>query len=75
MIGNVFSHMYFGLNGLIRAIGNPKTAMGLTLFTVFINAALDPVFIFTFGLGVKGAAIATVISQLLALCYTFRYFI
>ena len=74
MLGNVFSHMYFGLNGLIRAIGNPKTAMGLTLFTVFINAVLDPVFIFTLGLGVKGAAIATVISQVLALCYTLRYF-
>ena len=74
MIGNVISHMYFGLNGLIRATGNPKTAMGLTLFTVLFNAVLDPLFIFALGLGVKGAAMATVISQLLALCFTFRYF-
>lgn len=74
MIGNVISHMYFGLNGLIRATGNPKTAMGLTLFTVLFNAVLDPLFIFALGLGVKGAAMATVISQLVALCFTFRYF-
>lgn len=74
MLGNVVSHMYFGLNSLIRATGNPKTAMGLTLFTVGINAALDPVFIFAFGLGVQGAAVATVLSQMLALCYTLWYF-
>ena len=37
MIGNVISHLYFGLNSLIRATGSPKTAMGLTLFTVLFK--------------------------------------
>ena len=74
MAGNVISHMYFGLNGLIRAGGSPKTAMGLTLFTVTLNTILDPLFIFTFKMGVQGAALVTVLSQLIALCYTFWYF-
>lgn len=75
LIGNVISHMYFGLNGLIRASGNPKTAMGLTLFTVISNAILDPILIFGFGMGIKGAAVATVICQLMALVYTFIFFL
>ena len=74
MAGNVVSHMYFGLNSLIRATGNPKRAMALTLFTVGLNAALDPVFIFALGMGVQGAAVATVLCQFLALCYSLWYF-
>lgn len=73
LLGNVFTHLYFGFNGLIRASGNPKTAMGLTLFTVISNAILDPVFIFVLGLGIKGAAIATVLCQCMALVYTLRF--
>lgn len=75
LIGNVITQMYFGLNGLIRASGNPKTAMGLTLFTVISNAILDPILIFGFGMGIKGAAVATVICQLMALIYTFVFFL
>ena len=67
-IGNAVTHLYFGLN-------NPKTAMGLTLFTVTSNAILDPVFIFVFKLGIQGAAIATVLCQLMALCYTMWFFL
>ena len=74
LAGNVVTHLYFGLNGIIRASGNPRTAMGLTLFTVISNAALDPLFIFGFGLGIKGAAIATVICQIIALCYVLKFF-
>jgi len=75
LLGNVITHLYFGLNGVIRASGNPKTAMGLTIFTVTANAILDPVFIYVFDLGVKGAAIATVICQALALAYTIIFFL
>lgn len=75
LIGNVISHMYFGLNGLIRASGNPKTAMGLTLFTVISNAILDPFLIFGCGMGIKGAAVATVVCQFMALVYTFVFFL
>lgn len=71
--GNVFSHLYFGFNGIIRASGGPKIAMGLTLFTVISNAILDPVFIFVLKMGIQGAAIATILCQCLALVYSFRY--
>lgn len=74
MLGNVISHMYFGLNSIIRVSGNPKTAMGLTLFTVIANAILDPIFIFALGMGVRGAAVATVLCQMMALSYILWYF-
>ena len=74
LIGNVITHLYFGLNSLIRSTGNPKLAMGLTLFTVISNTILDPIFIFVLGMGIRGAAIATVLCQALALVYSFRYF-
>lgn len=67
MYGNVITHLYFGLNAQMRSSGNPRFAMGLTIFTVIFNTILDPIFIFTFGLGVRGAAIATVIAQTVAL--------
>jgi putative MATE family efflux protein len=74
-IGNAVTHLYFGLNSVIRSSGNPKTAMGLTLFTVTSNAILDPLFIFVFKLGIQGAAIATVLCQFMALCYTMWFFL
>ncbi len=74
LIGNVVTHLYFGFNGLIRSSGHPKTAMGLTLFTVISNAILDPILIFGFELGIRGAAIATVVCQVAALAYTLVFF-
>ncbi|MBR4133233.1 MAG: MATE family efflux transporter [Bacteroidales bacterium] len=73
LIGNVITHLYFGFNGIIRASGNPKLAMGLTLFTVTSNAILDPIFIFGLDMGIQGAALATVLCQTMALTYSFRY--
>ena len=75
LIGNVITHLYFGLNGAIRASGKPKVAMGLTLFTVISNAILDPIFIFGLGMGIKGAALATILCQMMALTYSFRFFL
>ena len=66
LLGNAFTHLYHGFNGLIRSSGHPRTAMALTLFTVISNAILDPIFIFGLHLGIRGAALATV--------YTFRFF-
>ncbi|MBQ9310345.1 MAG: MATE family efflux transporter [Bacteroidales bacterium] len=74
LAGFIITHLYFGLNSMIRATGNPKLAMGLTLFTVISNAILDPLFIFGLGLGVKGAAIATVLCQTISLVYSIVYF-
>lgn len=74
-LGNVVTHLYFGLNSVVRSSGNPKLAMGLTLFTVISNALLDPLFIFVFGMGIQGAALATVLCQLMSLGYTLWYFL
>lgn len=74
LLGNVITHLYFGLNNMIRASGNPKLAMGLTVFTVVSNTIMDPIFIFVLDMGIKGAAIATVLCQLMALIYTAKYF-
>ena len=74
-IGNAVTHLYFGLNAIVRSSGNPKLAMGLTLFTVISNAILDPIFIFVLGLGIRGAALATVLCQTMSLCYTLWYFL
>ena len=60
-LGNIVTHLYFGLNAIVRSSGNPRLAMGLTLFTVGANAVLDPIFIFVFKMGIQGAAIATVL--------------
>ena len=73
LLGNVITHLYFGFNGIIRAAGNPKLAMNLTLFTVASNAILDPIFIFVLDMGIQGAALATVICQTMALSYSMRY--
>ncbi len=73
LLGNVITHLYFGFNGIIRSAGNPKLAMGLTLFTVASNAILDPIFIFGLDMGIQGAALATVLCQTMALSYSFRY--
>ena len=74
-LGNAVTHLYFGLNSVIRSSGNPKLAMGLTLFTVTSNAILDPLLIFTFHMGIQGAALATVLCQMMALGYTLWYFL
>lgn len=74
LLGNAITHLYFGLNNMVRASGNPKLAMGLTVFTVVSNTIMDPIFIFVLDMGIKGAAIATVLCQLMALIYTARYF-
>lgn len=74
LLGNVFTHLYFGMNALLRASSKPKMAMMATLFTVILNAFLDYLFIYVIGMGIKGAAIATVISQFLAMCWQFWQF-
>lgn len=74
LLGNVFTHLYFGMNALLRASSKPKMSMYATIFTVVLNTILDPLFIYVLDMGIKGAAIATVISQFLAMCWQFRQF-
>lgn len=63
LYGNIITHLYFGLNGMMRSSGHPRSAMYLTLFTVVLNSILDPIFIFVLDWGIRGAAWATVLSQ------------
>lgn len=65
-IGLPFMAVCATINSVIRADGSPKYAMGSMLVGSILNVILDPVFIFVFQLGVKGAAIATVISQIVS---------
>ncbi len=72
LAGNVFSHMYFGLNAVLRASGHPQKAMYATINTVVINTLLDPLFIYVFDWGIRGAAIATIIAQVISLIWQFK---
>lgn len=74
LIGNVITHLYFGLNAAMRSSGNPKKAMALTIFTVVFNTILDPIFIFVLDLGIAGAAWATVLAQAVAMVVVLRHF-
>ena len=64
--GNILTHIYYGLNSMLRSIGHPKVAMFSTIVAVVANIILDPIFIFVLDMGVRGAALATVISQIIA---------
>lgn len=74
LYGNIITHLYFGLNAAMRSTGNPKKAMGLTIFTVILNSILDPIFIFILDMGIAGAAWATVISQTVAMIIVMAHF-
>ncbi|MBS6041407.1 MATE family efflux transporter [Clostridium baratii] len=73
-IGTIVNMLSFGLNHSIRSDGSPKVAMLSMLIGAITNIILDPVFIFGFGMGVRGAAIATVISQILTTVWILQYF-
>lgn len=73
-LGNLVTHMYLGLNALLRAIGEPKKAMTTTILSVIINAILTPIFIYGLNLGIRGAAIATVLSQTSMLLWQIKIF-
>ena len=74
LCGNVFTHLYFGLNAVLRSASKPRHAMYATIFTVVVNTILDPIFIYGLDLGIRGAAFATVLSQFLALSWQWRLF-
>ncbi|MCM1034223.1 MAG: MATE family efflux transporter [Paludibacter sp.] len=69
LVANFFTHLYYGLNGVLRSSGHPKLAMNATIVAVMVNVVLDPLFIFVLGMGVRGVAVATVISQFVAIVW------
>ncbi|MDR2385917.1 MAG: MATE family efflux transporter [Tannerella sp.] len=74
LLGNVFTHLYFGLNNVLRASGHPKKAMALTIITIVLNAILAPIFIFVLKWGIKGIAIATILAQFVSLVWQVKIF-
>ncbi len=73
LIGTVFVMISTGLNMFISGQGRPGIAMLSVVIGAVLNTALDPLFIFAFGLGVKGAAIATVISQAVSAAWVLSF--
>lgn len=74
LLGNAVTHIYLGLNAVLRSAGHPQKAMYATIGTVVINTLLDPLFIYGFEWGIRGAAIATITAQVIALMWQFRLF-
>jgi putative MATE family efflux protein len=64
--GNILTHIYFGLNSMLRSMGHPKISMYATILAVALNLVLDPIIIFVLDMGVRGAALATILSQLVS---------
>lgn len=74
LAGTVVTHLFLGLNEVLRASGYPQKAMMTILIAVGINIMLNPLFIFGFGWGIRGSAIATVIAQVVALSVSLIHF-
>ena len=74
LLGNTITHLYLGLNSVLRSAGHPQKAMLATILTVIINTILDPLFIYGFGIGIKGAAIATILAQIISLIWLIKIF-
>ena len=74
LLGNVITHLYFGMNAVLRSASKPRAAMFIIIFTVVLNTLLDPLFINTFDLCIAGAAYATILAQLLAFLWQLKLF-
>ncbi len=75
LLGTPFAMITTGLNNFIGAQGFPKIGMLTTVIGALLNVALDPIFIFVFDMGVQGAAIATVISQVVSAAWVIMFFL
>lgn len=75
LLGFFFHSFAMTVSGLIRAEGNARVAMNGMLIGTLANIILDPIFIFGLNMGIKGAALATVIGQFLAFCYYASFYI
>ncbi len=75
LFGILFSMITTGMNSFISALGYPTMAMWTTVIGAILNLILDPIFIFAFGMGVQGAALATVISQCVSAIWVLHFLI
>ena len=74
LVGNVVTPMYLGLNAMLRSTNRPQKAMYATFGTVILNCVLAPIFIFVLNWGIRGAATATILAQLMMLMWQLRLF-
>jgi len=74
LAGNIITHTYFGLNAVLRSSGHPKEAMVTTIVTVILNIIFAPIFIFVFDMGIRGAALATILAQIVGLLWLIRIY-
>lgn len=74
LLGNVVTHGYLSLNSVLRSAGHPRLAMNATILTVLVNTILDPLFIYGFDMGIRGAATATILAQVFSLAWQIRVF-
>lgn len=72
LLGNIVTHLYFGINAALRASGHPRQAMIATIITVIANIILAPIFIYVFEWGIRGAALATIMAQCITLTWQIR---
>lgn len=75
LAGNIVTHTFLGMNDQLRATGNPRRAMTGQLIAVVVNIILDAIFILGLGWGMRGAALATIIGQMCAWVFCFRFFL
>ena len=73
--GTILTSLSFGFNAVMRASGYPKKAMFTMLIGAVANVILDPIFIFWLDMGIKGAAVATIISMLLCTLFVMNHFV
>ena len=73
LLGTPFTMLATGMNGFINAQGFPRVGMLTTMLGAALNLVLDPLFIFVFNMGVRGAAVATVISQIVSALWVLRF--
>lgn len=74
LLGTPITYVFIGLNNVMRATGYPRKAMFSSLLTVGCNIILAPIFIFSFDWGIRGAALATVVSQTVAMVWVLVHF-
>ena len=75
LLGNVITHLYLGLNSVMRAAGYPSKAMYITIVAVVTNIFFNYIFIILMGIGIKGAALGTICAQTLSLIIVVHHFI
>ncbi len=75
LLGNVITHLYLGLNSVMRAAGYPSKAMYITIVAVVTNIFFNYIFIILMGMGIKGAALGTICAQSLSLIIVVHHFI